>query len=130
MALALVEQAVAFQAALAGFDPGVVSGAECARLVEVLAGAQKACAAAVARCAARAGVTAEWLAGTTGTAAGPARSMLETVAELDERCPAAAAAFAAGELSVEQAGEIARTEAASPGSEADLLEVVKGWRWR
>jgi hypothetical protein len=47
--------AQALRAALAGFDPALLSGEDCARLVEALALTEKACGAARALAAARAG---------------------------------------------------------------------------
>ena len=131
MSDALVDLAEQFRASLVAFDPDELSGADCARVVEVLARVNKACAAVMVRCASRAtscGVRAgagsasgaEWLARTSGTTTGQARAALDTMASL-ESCPATREQLAAGELSLDQAGEIARTEAAVPGSETELL---------
>src|SRR5439155_11418398 len=57
-------------------------------------------------------------------ARGEARAALETAASV-ESCPATRAALAAGEVSLGQAGEIAKTEAARPGSEGELVSLAK-----
>jgi hypothetical protein len=53
--------------ALAGFDPAVLSGADCARAVEELALTEKACGAARALAAARAGGAGRTGSGATAT---------------------------------------------------------------
>ncbi len=120
---------------LRAFEPGLWSGADCAALAVRLAAVEKACAAARVRAAARAaacgalpgagaGDPAEWLARQTGTSGPRAREELET-AEALAALPRTREAVEAGELSLEQAREIARTEADAPGSEAELLGVAR-----
>ena len=121
--------------ALAAFEPELRSGADCAALVEELAATEKACAAARARAGARAAQcgahrargfvdAVDWLARTAGSSPGEARSALTTIAAV-EHCPETKDALLSGELSLAQAGEIARTEALRPGVEAELLEVAR-----
>jgi hypothetical protein len=135
MSESLVATARSLRAALADFDPTLLSGSDCATLVEELARTEKACGGARARAAARAAEcgahgqaghsdATEWLARAAGSSPGTARSELETAKAL-ESCPDTKAALAAGELSLAQAGEITRTEAEAPGSEAGLLEVAR-----
>jgi hypothetical protein len=120
---------------LAGFEARLCSGEDCAAVVEELAATEKACAAARAAAAARAGEcgahrrkgfadAADWLARTTGTSTVEAKRELETARALDE-LPDTRAAVAAGELSLAQAHEVARTAAECPGSETELLGVAK-----
>jgi hypothetical protein len=121
-------------AALRAFDPADVSGRDCAALVAELATAEKACAAVRARAAVRAAEcgahggqgladASDWLARATGSTRAEARAELETAVAV-ESCPATRQALAAGELSLGQAGEIAKTEHQQPGSEDELLAVA------
>jgi hypothetical protein len=125
-----------FRAALVEFRPEVHTGEECAAVVEALAGAEKVCAAAQVRAAARAGAcgahrdrgfadASHWLARVCGSSAGAAKAALETVAAPEE-LPEARAAIESGDLSIAQAREIVRTESSCPGSAADLLETATG----
>lgn len=131
--------ASALRQALRGFEPEAFSGEDCARLAEELARTENACAAARARAAARAadvGAHArrgyadpvDWVARTSGTTAGQAKTMLSTAAALED-CPATKAAVTSGELSLAQGSEIAKTEAACPGSEAQLLGLARRRAW-
>jgi hypothetical protein len=123
----------ALREVLGAFEPEAFSGSDCAILAEELAQTEKACAAARARAAARAvsceahrgfGGANEWLARISGTSAGQARQTLETVAAL-EGGPQTRDAVVAGELSLAQGAEIIKTEAACPGSEAELVRLAK-----
>jgi Domain of unknown function DUF222./HNH endonuclease. len=67
---------------------------------------------------------ADWLARAAGTSTVEARMQLETARALEEM-PDTRAAVTAGELSMAQASEVVKTEAACPGSEAELLAVAK-----
>jgi hypothetical protein len=133
--MSLVERARGLRESLRVFDAGLLSGADCAAVVRELALLEKACASAKARAAARAADcgahreagfadAADWLARASGSSTGAAKTALETNAGLG-LCPETAAALAAGEVSVEQAHEITKTEAARPGSEAELLEAAR-----
>ena len=135
MRISLLHTVRQLRAHLRDLDPSVIAADECASLAEELAGLGNACDAARARCAVRAEATgafrrrgfidaAEWLAVAAGTTAVEARRALDTATALSA-CPSTEAAWAAGELSVAQAGEIAKTEAARPGSERELLSIAK-----
>ena len=136
MAVGVLEVASALLDALAGFDPSLVSGDDAADVVERLAVTEKACASMRARaalwaaeCRAHEGRgfadASDWLARVAGTSVSEARSAMATVAAA-EGCPATSAALAAGELSLAQAQVITRTEAACPGSEAELVALAAG----
>ncbi len=125
----------ALRASLARFDPKRCTGEDAAAFAEELAATEKACAAARALAAARAvecgahrqkgfADAADWLARTTGTSTVEAKTELETARALAEM-PDTRAAVTAGELSLAQATELARTEAECPGSEAELLPVAR-----
>jgi len=127
--------ALALRKVLVGFDPAALAGRDSARVAEELALTEKACAAARARAAARAVACAEhksrgfadgadWLASRTGTTLGQARAELGAAGAL-KGLPATSEALAAGEVSLAQAGEVARAEAEVPGSEAKLLELAR-----
>jgi hypothetical protein len=126
----------ALRAALVSFRPELFSGEDCAVLVEELAAVEKVSGVALARAAVRAGESgahrergfadvADWMARATGSTVGSAKAVLETVAALEAQ-PEAKAALEAGELSIAQARELVRTEAAVPGSTLELLDVAKG----
>ena len=136
MEQSLVGLVRALRAALVSFQPELWSGEDCAVLVEELAAVEKVSAVVRARAAARAGESgahrergfadvADWMARATGTTAGSAKTALQTVAALESQ-PEAKAALEAGELSIAQARELVRTEAAVPGSTVELLDVAKG----
>ena len=135
MAQSLGGQVEALMSALCAFEPGEYSGEDCAALVKKFARAEKALAAARVRAAARAAESNqhrkegfadpwEWLSRYLGTTARDAREQFDTMKRL-ELCPATREAVNAGEVSLGQAGEIARTEAEVPGSEAELLPLAK-----
>jgi hypothetical protein len=67
---------------------------------------------------------ADWLGHAAGTSTGAARSTLETASLLDG-CPGTKDALTAGELSLEQAGVITKTDAELAGSEASLLAFAR-----
>ena len=130
----LLDQAATLRASLAAFDFGLVTGDAAAVIAEQLALTEKACAAARARAAVRAAEchthqhqgfadAAEWLARMAGSTRALARAAIATAAAVEHDTPTGAA-LAAGELSLEQAQVIARTENECPGSENDLLELA------
>lgn len=136
MAESVLSLTRALRTALVSFQPDESSGEYCAVLVEELAAMEKVSAAARVRAAARAGScgvhrdrgfadVSDWMARATGSTAGAAKAALETVAALESQ-PEAKAALDAGELSLAQAQELVKTEAAVPGSTAGLLDVAKG----
>src|SRR5438105_8746462 len=135
MAAGLAEVARVVDEALATFDPELLSGDDCARAAAALARIEKACAAARVRAAARAaacgvhrrrgfGDPEEWLARLSGSSTTEARRAWDTVATL-ESCPRTADAVALGDLSLDQAREIVKAEAARPGSEGALLATAR-----
>lgn len=65
------------------------------------------------------------LAGATGTSMTKAKEALKT-AEAADQTPELGDAFRAGELSMDQATEIAKTEKVAPGSAGPLLKRVRG----
>ena len=120
---------------LADVDPALLLPGDCATLVHELAGLGKACAAAVARLAARAAEggahrgrgfldPADWLAAATGSSSTGAKRNLDAIAAV-EGCEATRAAVVSGELSLEQGREVAATEAVVPGSERQLLDLAR-----
>ncbi len=136
MSVSVLEWAAGLRSALAGFEPGLLSGADCARLAEELAATEKACAGVRLLAAARAvdcGAHHErgahdgavWVARQSGVTVGQARQALETASRLAS-CPDTLAALQAGEVSLPQAAEIAQAEAETPGAEAALLEHAGG----
>ena len=131
----VVQAARGLRGELVDFDPARLSGADCARVAGELARTEKACAAARARAATRAadcrahrergyGDAADWLAAVSGGGRGEARSELETARAMEDSDLIKAAAVA-GEVSLAQAGEIARTEAEVPGTEGELLALAR-----
>jgi hypothetical protein len=131
----IVAAAAALRDALSGFEAELVSGQSCAVVVEELSATEKLCASVRSRAALRAsdcgahraqGFTdaAEWLARKTGTSFGEARSAMHTAAAV-ESCPATREAFVAGELSLDQASEIARAAGRRPGCEHELLATAR-----
>ena len=135
MAERLVEMVRALRAALVAFRPESVSAEECAVLVEELASAEKASAAARLRATVRAGAAgahrergfadvSDWLARAAGSSTASAKAALDTAAALEQQ-PDVRAALEAGELSLAQAQELAKAAAACPGSTAELLDIAK-----
>ncbi len=133
---AIEEHAHQLQYELRDFDPALRSGPQCASLVETLAKTEKACAAAKALAAARAvelGVHrvqgfasgADWLACQMGSTNGEARLAIETAAVVTS-CSEAKEALVAGELSLAQAHEIAKSQPELPGTEHDLVDLARG----
>src|SRR5258706_9961212 len=134
-AVDLTATARSLRAALREFDPALHHGDDCLALVEELAKTEKACAAArvlaasrVADCGAhrKAGYhdPADWLARSSGSTAGQAEREL-TTAKRVEGLPDTRAALAGGELSLDQAEEIAKTEKQCPGSEREMLDTAR-----
>ena len=130
----LVSRARELRHGLALLDPALMSGEDCRLLAEELALTTKACAAAGARAATRAASCGahrqagfrdadQWLARASGTTATEAAGAIEVANSL-ENCPATKAALVNGSLSLTQAREITRTEAARPGSEAELARLA------
>ena len=130
-----VATAACFRQACAGFDPELLSGADCAAIAQELAGALKAGEAAFLLASARAVACgahkdqgfndgAAWMARQVGGTTGQARQALGAAAGLAD-CPGTREALLAGELSLLQAAEIIKTESEAPGAEGELLEVAR-----
>lgn len=116
---------------MAKFDARLVDARAAAELVEEFGAIERMAAAGRALAAARVAETkvwaesgdrsaAQWLAKTSGTSVGQAVAAIATARNL-EGLDATAEAFRTGELSIEQASEIARAATANPHAEADLL---------
>lgn len=134
MAAELLALAERLRAAVAGFDPALVSGDDAAVVAEALAATEKACAAGRSRAALRAADCGihrrkgfagahDWLGRLCGTSPAEARTELEAAGAVD-RCPETKDALLAGRLSLAQAGLIAQAEEACPGSEAALVDLA------
>src|SRR5438105_1796407 len=119
----------------AALDVEWLSVEQCAELVDQLAVAGKACEAARARAAARAAAgaahrrrgyvdAADWLADASGTSSHQAKRTIETASQLGD-CPDTDQAWRSGEISQDQAAEIAATEQKRPGSETELLDTAR-----
>ena len=120
---------------LAAAEPAWFSGEECAFLAQAVATTEKACGAARARFAARAADCGEhrkagfadpedWLARMAGSSAPKARADMNTARRLDD-CDKTKQAVLDGELSLDEADEITKTEAECPGTEDELLHTAK-----
>jgi hypothetical protein len=120
---------------LAVFDPALLTGDDCARVVEVLSRTEKVVAAARARAAFRAAEcgshggrglsdAAEWLARQSGSSNSKAREDLAAALAAEE-CSVAREGLLDGSFSLAQAGEIAETERVVPGSAAELADVAR-----
>jgi len=132
---ALLSTAASLRAQLANFEPGQLTGADCAHVAEELAATEKACAAARILAAARAidcrahegrgfHDGAAWVARQGGVTAGQARQALEAAAGL-KGCPGTKVALLAGEVSWAEASEITKAQSEVPGAEDALLETAR-----
>ncbi len=124
----LRELAAGLRAELARFEADRWSGVDCAAIAEELARVENACAVARARAsqhviACNAG-DLEWAARSAGSTPSAVRAAIAT-AKAAAECPATNEALSDGSLSLAQAKEIVRAEAAVPGSEAGLLQVAE-----
>jgi hypothetical protein len=119
---------------MAGFDARLVDARDAAVLVEEFGAIERMAAAGRALAAARVARTkvwaetgdrsaAHWLARTSGTTVGQAVAVLETARHLDG-LDATADALRAGDLSLEQAGAIAKAATADPHAERELLSTA------
>jgi len=122
--------------AVAELDPACLDGRDAARLAEAAAEGAKLLDAATALLAQRAADTnawrrtshaatpEQWLAAATGSSEGAARESLVTVQRLGD-LPATAEMLRSGELSLQQAAQVAAGATADPGAEQRLLETAK-----
>src|ERR671918_2923781 len=107
----------------ANLEPELLTTDSARRLLDEYARAEKLISFGKAVLAQRVD-DAALVARATGTSMGQAKKTLETGAALKD-APEVGDALARGEVSLDQAGEIAKAEQASPGSAADLLKVAK-----
>jgi Domain of unknown function (DUF222) len=116
-------------------EPGVLGGADAARLVEVVAQGEHVCAALKALLARRVEETGayrdggyrsagHWLSAKAGVTVGAAVGALETARSLDQ-LHATAEAFRAGKLSETQARQITGAAIEDPSAEARLLRTAQ-----
>jgi hypothetical protein len=123
------------RARLARLEPRTFGPGDAASMTDALAATEKACAAARASMAARGAATAahralgfatalDWIATTTGSTIPEARRELAGVAAV-EHLADTRAALRSGEISLAQAGEIARTADEVDGSECEMLELAR-----
>lgn len=135
MPSSLLSAAAALRSQLASFEPGELSGADCARLADELAATEKACGAARVLAAARAiscrahearGFSdgTAWVARQAGVSTGQARQALEAATGLRD-CPGTKAALLSGEISWVQAAEVTRAVSEAPGAEEALLATAR-----
>ncbi len=113
---------------LSGADADALTGAfdEVVRICSAgrLAAARRATSCNVWRLDGRHRSPGQWLAERTGVPVGEAQRQLATAQHL-EALPEAAGAFRRGELSPDQAEQVAKAAADDPSSEHDLLEVAR-----
>ncbi len=120
---------------LAELEPGAFSSQDAIVLAEELAVTENACGVAKVRMASRAAECGEhrrhgfadasdWVAAAAGTTIREARRQLEVI-DAVEHCPDTRDALVNGEVSLAQAGEIARTETEVPGCEHELLALAR-----
>ena len=133
--LSLVTAARALEDALFGLDARLLSGEDAAKGVEVLSRTEKICAAKRAQLASRAtecgahrdagfSRPTDWLAKHTGSSAGAARRDLELASRLDEH-PETKAALESGQVSLDEADEVVKTEESCPGTEHEMLDEAR-----
>ena len=132
MPASIIEAVDQLLVAMAGFNAGIYTGLDCARLVEKLSVAEKTCAA-VRLLAAERAVTckafeekgfsdgADWLATQSGTTPGQAKRNLNTAGRLGDKTKDA---LLAGKLSLDQAEEITNVANQVPGSEEELVDLA------
>ena len=132
---ALDRAAEQMRKAVAGLEPGCVSGRDAARLTEVAAGIERLAGTAKALLATRAeetgawrggraGSVEQWLAEASGCSEGAARESLAT-AQRVAHLPETRQRLQAGNLSIAQAAQISAGAAVDPGSEAHLLRTAE-----
>jgi HNH endonuclease len=123
MALHEVHQATTMlEKANADLEPELLTAESARRLLSEYARAEKLASYGKAVLARRID-DAETVARATGTSIGKAKQVTETGAAL-RAAPEVATAAAMGEVSLDQAGEIARAELVSPGCAGELLAVA------
>ena len=119
----LTEATKLLEKANANLEPDLLSADKARELLEQYARAKKLAAYGEALLARRVDDAAA-VARAAGTSMGVAKRTAETGAALAD-APEVASAFASGEVSVDQAAEIAKAEMARPGSSRELLTVAR-----
>jgi hypothetical protein len=119
-----IEDAIAsLEKANAGLAPELLSADAARSLLVLYSRAEKLAAFGKTAVAQKVDDAVE-LARVTGTSVGKARATVETANALRD-CDVVSTAFGGGDISFEQAAEIARAEKAKPGSGSDLLSIAK-----
>jgi hypothetical protein len=123
MAFTQIQEAVGWlEKANANLEPELLSAEAARELLAEYARAENLVSYGRARLAARIDNASE-VARTTGISIGKAKQAAETGAALAD-APEVGDALASGEISLDQAGEIAKAEQASPGAAEELLSVA------
>ncbi len=131
----VIEAAEAFLSAVCDYDPGRATPGDCVAVAEAAARVEKGASGLRMLAAARAvdaGAHKEagvpdpvaWVARQGGTTGAKARGALELARSLDAH-PETKEALLSGAVSFDQAQEITRAEAESPGQEHELLALAK-----
>jgi hypothetical protein len=107
----------------ADFEPDLMTTEDARELMAMCARAEKL-VAYTKTALARKLDDVEELARMTGTSVGKAKQTVETAKALKE-APAVQDAFSGGDISLDQAAEIAKAEVASPGSATELLKTAE-----
>ncbi|HZA39697.1 MAG TPA: hypothetical protein VFA00_03640, partial [Actinomycetota bacterium] len=124
MEFAVLDEAVELiEKVNSNLQPEIVSADDARRLLGTYASIEKLASYGRALMASRIDDVAA-VARMSGTSTGQAKKTVETGAALKD-APEVGDALARGEVSLDQAGEIAKAEQASPGSAGELLKVAK-----
>jgi len=130
----------ALRSVLTSVEPGCLTGADAARMLEAFTEVERIGAAGKTLAARRVEesnywrhdghrTAASWLAAKTGSGLGPALDTLNTAARLAE-LPATSEAFCAGKLSEAQVKEIGTAAEADPEAEKELLAAAGSGNFR
>src|ERR671919_3251683 len=119
----VIEAVEVLEKSNANLEPDLLSTESARRLLDQYARVEKLAAYGRTVMAARIDDAAA-VARATGTSMGQAKRTVETGAGL-KHSPEVLSAFSRGEVSLDQAGEIAKAEGARPGSAGELLSVAK-----
>lgn len=120
--IAIVEANAWLEKSNAGLEPELLGSTEVSEMVRAYARAEKLAAFGKTMLARK--MDADAVARASGTSVGKAKAAVETAKSLEE-APLVRAAFQGGDVSLDQASEIARAEAARPGAATELLSVAK-----
>jgi 5-methylcytosine-specific restriction endonuclease McrA len=124
MEVAFVDEAIELlEKANADLEPELLSASGARKLLAAYARAEKLAAFGVAALARKLADAAE-LAGVTGTSVGKAKAVVETGKVLGDS-EELSSALQHGDISLDQAAEIATAEGSSPGAASELLQVAR-----